>query len=171
MPSAARSRPARPRELAGVRQPPLHALIGEIGEGMAERRQLPIEHGEQARARMARRSYCRCASRHAPARRGRRRRACSRRASRSAGPCRHASSFRWRDIARPSAAIDARNNCRACRSRRGPPPATSTACSLASAVVHRIVDGGALSARACRAAPDPKRCARRHGPSGRTPSR
>ena len=32
-----------------VRQPPMHALIGEIGERMAERRQLPVEHGEQAR--------------------------------------------------------------------------------------------------------------------------
>ena len=33
----------------GMRQPPLHALIGEVGEGMAERRQLPVEHRDHAR--------------------------------------------------------------------------------------------------------------------------
>ena len=28
---------------------PIHALVGEVGEGVSERRQLPVEHGEEAR--------------------------------------------------------------------------------------------------------------------------
>ena len=131
----------------GVRQPPLHALIGEVGEGMAERRQFPIEHGEQARAPLRRRSYCRCASRHGPARPARRRRACSRRARRSVGPCRGAASSRWRDIARPSAAIAGRNNCPACRKSARPAAATSTRVQRRERLVHRIVDRAALGMR------------------------
>ena len=41
--------PAETAEIADVRQAPLHALIGEIGEGMAERRQFPVEHRQEAR--------------------------------------------------------------------------------------------------------------------------
>ena len=42
---------AKAAKFALVRQAPLHALIGEVGEGMAERRKLPIEHGQKLRAR------------------------------------------------------------------------------------------------------------------------
>ena len=40
--------PPRPEKILRIRAP-LHALVGNIREGMAERREFPVEHGEQAR--------------------------------------------------------------------------------------------------------------------------
>ena len=46
MPSAARSAPARPLRR---REVPAHAVVGEVRQRVAERRQLPVEHREDAR--------------------------------------------------------------------------------------------------------------------------
>ncbi len=48
MPSAAQVEPGDAAELAR-RNVPAHAVIGEVGERMAERRQLPVENGEDPR--------------------------------------------------------------------------------------------------------------------------
>ena len=121
MPSAARSRPPMPRNDAR-RDVPGHAVVGEVGQRMAERRQLPVEHGEDARlGRVEDQVVEPEVAVHDPtvsSSGGNVLRA----ASRSAGP-----SPRWASVSRglvllaPARRSAARSSCRACRSPRGRP--------------------------------------------------
>ena len=130
MPSSRRFDVGQPAATFAGRQVVVHACVREIAERMAERRQLPVEHGDDARLR-------RMDDRVADAivavndrglvvarqMRGR--------ARRSAAPCRRSLRSWTPCTAWSSGRAGARCSLRACRNRSGPTARKSTACSAA----------------------------------------
>ena len=129
---------------AGVlrRHVPLHQVVGEVGERIADGGQLPVEHRQHAAARSRAGSCCRAGSRRAPAAAARPA-GCAPAAIRSAAPSRRSSASPRRGTASTSGRPGARRSSRRGRSRRGRWPAGSNECSRAS-VVHRVIDRRAL---------------------------
>ena len=117
---APRSRPSERAEADARRRRrhvPGHQVVGEIGERIAQRRQLPVEHGSDRRRRRRDDDVVEAVvAMHEPHRRGRRQMRAA--ARRSAAPCRRSARSARRGTAGSSARPGARRNSRRGRNRQ-----------------------------------------------------
>ena len=153
----AERREVHAREPAAVRafgHAPRHAVIGEVGERMAERRELPVEHREDARlGRMEDHVVDAIVAVHdrgLVARRHVRRQPLDQVVHRVDGL-----GLARRGTGASSGRSGARGSCRACRSRRGPTAAIVDLVQRRDHAIQLVVVRRALLVRESRAASDP----------------
>ncbi len=153
------------------RDVPAHQVVREVGERMADRRQLPVEDREDARLGRMEDQVVEAVVAVDDRRRAVVRRECAPAAIRSAGPSRRCARSPRPCTACSSGRSAARSSCRACRSRRARSAAMVDVVQRRDDAVHLAVDRARARRASCRAGSGPTARGRRRSPSRRTRGR